>query len=33
MKDTLHANGTLGSENYLMKIKTTNHMVMEDEPE
>lgn len=33
MKDTLHANGTLGSENYLMKIKTTNHMVMVDEPE
>ena len=33
MKDTLHANGTLGSENYLMKIKTTNHTVMVDEPE
>ena len=32
MKDTLHANGTLGSENYLMKIKTTNHTVMVDEP-
>ena len=33
MKDTLHANGTLGSENYLMEIKTTNHTVMVDEPE
>ena len=33
MKDTLHANGTLGSENYLMVIKTTSHMVMVDEPE
>ena len=33
MKDTLHANGTLGSENYLMEIKTTNHKVMVDEPE
>ena len=32
MKDTLHANGTLGSENYLMEIKTTNHTVMVDEP-
>ena len=32
MKDTLHANGTLGSENYLMGIKTTNHTVMVDEP-
>ena len=33
MKDTLHVNGTLGSENYLMEIKTTNHTVMVDEPE
>lgn len=33
MKDTLHANGTLGSKNYLMEIKTTNHTVMVDEPE
>ena len=33
MKDTLNANGTLGSENYLMEIKTTNHTVMVDEPE
>ena len=33
MKDTLHANGTLGSENYLMVIKTTSHTVMVDEPE
>ena len=33
MKDTLHANGTLGSENYLMEIKTTKHTVMVDEPE
>ena len=33
MKDTLHANGTLGSENYLMEIKTTSHTVMVDEPE
>ena len=33
MKDTLHANGTLGSENYLMEIKTTNHTVIVDEPE
>ncbi|MDB9963479.1 OsmC family protein [Vicingaceae bacterium] len=33
MKDTLHANGTLGSENYLMEIKTTNHTIMVDEPE
>jgi len=32
MKDTLYANGTLGSENYLVKIKTTNHTVMVDEP-
>jgi putative redox protein len=27
MKDTLHANGTLGAENYLMEIKTTKHTV------
>ena len=33
MKDTLHANGTLGSENYLMVIKTNSHTVMVDEPE
>ena len=33
MKDTLHANGTLGAENYLMEIKTTKHTVMVDEPE
>ena len=33
MKDALHANGTLGSENYLMEIKTTSHTVMVDEPE
>ncbi|MDG1045787.1 MAG: OsmC family protein [Bacteroidia bacterium] len=33
MKDTLHANGTLGSENCLMVIKTTSHTVMVDEPE
>ena len=33
MKDTLHANGTLGAENYLMEIKTTKHRVMVDEPE
>ena len=33
MKDTLHANGTLGSENYLMVIKTTSHTVVVDEPE
>ncbi len=32
MKDTLHATGTLGSENYLVEIKTTNHTVMVDEP-
>jgi len=32
MKDTLHVNGKLGSENYLMEIKTTNHTVMVDEP-
>ena len=32
MKNTLHVNGTLGSENYLMVIKTTNHTVMVDEP-
>jgi putative redox protein len=32
MKDTLHANGTLGAENYLMEIKTTKHTVMVDEP-
>lgn len=32
LKDTLHANGTLGSENYLVEIKTTNHTVMVDEP-
>lgn len=33
MKDTLHANGTLGAENYLMEVKTTKHTVMVDEPE
>lgn len=33
MKDTLHANGTLGSENYLVEIITTKHRVMVDEPE
>ena len=33
MKDTLHANGTLGAEKYLMKVKTTKHTVMVDEPE
>jgi hypothetical protein len=33
LKDTLYANGTLGSENYLVEIKTTNHTVMVDEPE
>ena len=32
MKDTLHANGTLGEKNYLVEIKTTNHTVMVDEP-
>ncbi|MDB4769101.1 OsmC family protein [Saprospiraceae bacterium] len=32
MKDTLYANGTLGSENYLVEITTTNHTVMVDEP-
>ena len=32
MKDTLHANGTLGEENYLMEIKTTKHTVLVDEP-
>ena len=32
MKDTLHATDTLGSENYLVEIKTTNHTVMVDEP-
>ena len=29
LKDTLYANGTLGSENYLVEIKTTNHMEFE----
>ena len=33
MKDTLHVNGTLGADNYLMKLKTTNHTVLVDEPE
>lgn len=33
MKETLHVNGTLGAENYLMELKTTNHTVMVDEPE
>jgi putative redox protein len=33
MKETLHAKGTLGNENYLMEIKTTKHTVMVDEPE
>ena len=32
MKDTLHANAKLGSENYLVEIKTTNHTFMVDEP-
>ena len=33
MKDTLHVNGRLGTDNYLMEIKTTSHTVMVDEPE
>jgi putative redox protein len=33
MKDTLHVNGRLGPDNYLMEIKTTNHKVIVDEPE
>ena len=33
MKDTLHVNGWLGADNYLMEIKTTSHTVMIDEPE
>ena len=33
MKDTLHVDGTLGSDNYLVEIKTTKHKVMVDEPE
>jgi putative redox protein len=33
MKETLHVNGTLGEENYLVELKTTNHTVMVDEPE
>ncbi len=32
MKDTLHVNGTLGDENYLMEIKTTHHTIKVDEP-
>ena len=32
MKETLHVNGTLGEEKYLMEIKTTNHTIMVDEP-
>ena len=33
LKDTLYANGTLGSENYVVERKTTNHTVIVDEPE
>lgn len=33
MKETLHVSGTLGEDNYLMKLKTTNHTVFVDEPE
>ncbi len=33
MKDTLHVNGTLGEENFLVEIKTTNHTIKVDEPE
>jgi putative redox protein len=33
MKETLHASGTLGADNYLMKLKTTNHTVLVDEPQ
>ena len=32
MKETLHVNGTLGKEKYLVEIKTTNHTIMVDEP-
>ena len=32
MKDTLHVNGRLRTDNYLMEIKTTKHTVMVDEP-
>jgi putative redox protein len=32
MKDTLHVNGTLGDKNYLVEIKTTNHIIKVDEP-
>ena len=32
MKDSLHVNATLGSENYLVEIETTNHRIMVDEP-
>ncbi len=31
MKDTLHENGILGTENYFMEIKATKHTVMVDE--
>lgn len=33
MKETLHVNGTLDSENYLVEIKTINHTLLVDEPE
>ena len=33
MKDTLHVNGTLGSENYLVELTTTKHTIKIDEPE
>lgn len=32
MKDTLNVSGTLGEQNYLVDIKTTNHIIKVDEP-